>query len=172
VSAEAVEIVQRIQSPLVGRDVVAAFDDADAQRLLGETFGQYAHPDFEVSMIGPDYLPNTREARGTEGFGELWGDWTSAFATFRIEVEDVIDAGDAVVSLVRRSAPRRPAVRRSRPRPRRFGPSATACFGGWSSTCTATRPSVPRGWIRTRLPRSAQSSQAKQIERQLGRSRS
>jgi ketosteroid isomerase-like protein len=101
VSAEAVEIVQRIQSPLVGRDVVAAFDDADAQRLLGETFGQYAHPDFEVSMIGPDYLPNTREARGTEGFGELWGDWTSAFATFRIEVEDVIDAGDAVVSLVR-----------------------------------------------------------------------
>ena len=100
-SAEALQIVERIQEPLVGRDVVAALDDADAQHLLRATFQEFAHPDFEVLMIGPDYVSTRQEGRGIQGFAALWTEWTSPFASFRIELEDMIDAGDSVVSLVR-----------------------------------------------------------------------
>jgi ketosteroid isomerase-like protein len=100
-SAEAIEIVQEIQAPLVGRDVVTALDDDETAQRLTATFMKLAIPDFEVMMVGPDYLPTRREGIGLQGFAELWRDWTSPFEHLRIELEELIDAGDQVVSLVR-----------------------------------------------------------------------
>ncbi len=102
-STEAVQIVQRIQSALVGTDVVEALDDEEADRVLRAMFGELAEPDFEVAMIGPGYLPARLETAGPDGFGEVWREWTSPFEHFRIEVDDVIDAGEHVVSLVRQA---------------------------------------------------------------------
>jgi ketosteroid isomerase-like protein len=96
-SAEAVRIVEQIQSTLVGEDVIVALDDLDMDRKIRATFDECAAPDFEVVMVGPDYLPRT-QAR------DAWRDWTSAFESFEIVLEDVIDAGDKVVSLVRQTA--------------------------------------------------------------------
>jgi ketosteroid isomerase-like protein len=101
VSAETVRIVNELQSILVGRDVVEALDDARLDRELREVFARLAEPDFEVLMVGPAYTPAVREGRGVDGFDAAWRDWTEAFESFHIEVEEMIDAGDAVVSLVR-----------------------------------------------------------------------
>src|SRR5204862_7862 len=59
-----------------------------------------AEPGFEVAMIGPAYLGRTVETSGAEGFREVWLDWTSAFESYRIDLERMIDAGERVVSLV------------------------------------------------------------------------
>ena len=99
-SAEAVRIVEQIQGVL-DVDVVAALDDDQTDRRIRQTLAELAQPDFEVVMVGPDYLPEAAERAGPDGFREAWLDWTSPFESFRIEVERVIDADDRVVSLVR-----------------------------------------------------------------------
>jgi ketosteroid isomerase-like protein len=49
-------------------------------------------------MAGPD--PAFRQSgRGVEGFIESWSDWLGAFESFRIEIEQTIDAGEHVLSL-------------------------------------------------------------------------
>jgi len=100
-SAESVRVVRRIQDALGTDDVVAALDDQARDREIRVVFADLAEPDFEVAMMGPDYLPAAAEATGPDGFTAVWTDWASAFASFRIEVEDMIDAGEKVVSLVR-----------------------------------------------------------------------
>ncbi len=60
-----------------------------------------AEPDFDVIMVGPGYAPGTLDHEGFDGFVAAWRDWTGAFERFRIEVDELIDAGDNVVSLVR-----------------------------------------------------------------------
>ena len=100
-SAEAVRIVEQIQEVLVVHDIVAVLDDDEEDRRIRQTLAELAQPDFEVVMVGPDYLPQAAERAGPDGFREAWLDWTSPFETFRIDVERVIDADDRVVSLVR-----------------------------------------------------------------------
>jgi ketosteroid isomerase-like protein len=100
-SAENMRVVSRIQDALGMEDVVTALDDETRDRRVREVFAELAEPDFEVTMVGPDYLPRAAEGTGPDGFNAVWADWASAFASFRIEVEDMIDAGDRVVSLVR-----------------------------------------------------------------------
>jgi ketosteroid isomerase-like protein len=100
-SAEAVDVVSRIQEALVAGDVVEGLHDPEAQARLRAMLAELTDRDFEVVMIGPDYLPQRLETSGPDGFREAWLDWTSPFESFSVEVEEVLDAGDKVVSLVR-----------------------------------------------------------------------
>ena len=99
-SAEAVHVVERIQGALAMDDVVAAVSDPERDHRARQAFAELAEPGFEVVMVGPDYLPQAAERSGIDGFYEAWIDWTSPFASYRIELERVIDAGERVVSLV------------------------------------------------------------------------
>src|SRR5215217_981407 len=99
-SAEAVRVVEQIQGALDIDDVVAALVDEEADRRVRQAFAELAEADFEVVMVGPAYLPATFEGSGVEGFRDAWIEWTSAFESYRIEIERLIDAGDQVVSLV------------------------------------------------------------------------
>jgi len=99
-SAEAVRVVEQIQAALAMDDVVAAIDDDEKDARVRRTLMELAEPGFEVAMIGPAYLGRTVETSGAEGFREVWLDWTSAFESYRIDLERMIDAGDRVVSLV------------------------------------------------------------------------
>ena len=100
-SAEAIRVVEQIQATLVMDDVVAVLDDEEAGGRVQQMLAELAEPDFEVVMVGPEYLPRATERTGAEGFREAWLDWTSPFESFRIELEQVIDAGEHVVTLVR-----------------------------------------------------------------------
>ena len=82
-------------------DVVAGLDDDEATLRVEEVFAAVVEPDFEVMMIGPTYVGRAIEGTGLEGFRAAWLEWTSAFESYRIDLERIIDAGDQVVSLVR-----------------------------------------------------------------------
>jgi ketosteroid isomerase-like protein len=67
-----------------------------------EALAEAAEPDFECMMVSPD--PTFRQtARGVEGFRQLWSDWLGAFESFRIDIEETIDAGERVLALARLS---------------------------------------------------------------------
>jgi ketosteroid isomerase-like protein len=100
VSAEALRIVEQIQSTLSMGDVVAALDDPEADQRIRQTLIELAEPDFKVVMVGPEYLGQTIEHSGADGFREAWTDWTGPFESYRIDLERLIDAGERVVSLV------------------------------------------------------------------------
>src|SRR5215216_409473 len=99
-SAEAMRIVEQIQAALTPENIIAGLEDSEAEQRIRLTFERLATPDFEVAMIGPEYV-EPLETVGPDGFNELWRDWTSPFERFRIEVDELIDAGDQVVSMVR-----------------------------------------------------------------------
>lgn len=99
-SAEAVRVVEEIQRAITARDVVEAMDDDEAGERIRRLFMDYAVPDFETVMVGPGYVKARGEYRGLDGFAEAWRDWTSPFESYRIEVEEMIDAGEKVVSVV------------------------------------------------------------------------
>jgi ketosteroid isomerase-like protein len=103
VSAEGVRVVEQIQGVLAARDVVAALADRSEELRVRRMLAELATPDFEVVMVGPDYLPQRQETTGPDGFRDAWLDWTSPFESFRVEVEEVLDAGETVVSIVRQS---------------------------------------------------------------------
>jgi ketosteroid isomerase-like protein len=101
VSSEALRVVERIQNALLMTgDVVANLEDTEADRRIRRTLMELAVPDFAVVMVGPAYLGRTIELSGADGFREAWTDWTSPFSSYRVDLDDLIDAGDHVVSLV------------------------------------------------------------------------
>jgi ketosteroid isomerase-like protein len=56
-------------------------------------------PDIEVVFLtGAPGVPNL-SFRGFEGFGEGWTDWLSPFASYRMDVQEVVDAGDEILVL-------------------------------------------------------------------------
>jgi ketosteroid isomerase-like protein len=100
VSAEAVRVVEEIQQVLTADDVVTALSD-EGNQTVRRLFMELAEPDFEVVMLGPEYSSARLDFVGLDGFVAAWRDWTRAFESFRIEVDEMVDAGDNVVSLVR-----------------------------------------------------------------------
>jgi ketosteroid isomerase-like protein len=52
-------------------------------------------PDFE--FIPPPMLPEGDTYRGPQGLRELWQTWRGTFPDFRVQVDEMIDAGDKVI---------------------------------------------------------------------------
>ena len=95
-SQENVEIVRRLQvTPDV--DLAALFrDDAMAGSLI-ERVAPLFDPGFECVLV----LPGSREHAGLAGLRAAWLEWLEPWESYRVEIEDVIDAGDAAVVLTR-----------------------------------------------------------------------
>lgn len=93
-------MVEELQQALTTEDVVAGLEDAGLAERVRRAFMELAEPDFETVMVGPEYVKFRLKFKGIDGFTEAWRDWTSAFESYRIEIEEMIDAGDQVVSLV------------------------------------------------------------------------
>jgi ketosteroid isomerase-like protein len=92
-----VELVRQLQP---GRDVdlAEAFrDDAIADALLAG-LAPFVHPEFE-SMGRTSVL--SVSGTGLQGLRAVWLDWLEPWESYRVELEDVIDAGDQTVVLVR-----------------------------------------------------------------------
>ncbi len=95
-SQENVELVRRLQ-PTPETDLVALFrSEAGAERLT-EVLGPFVHEDFVIDGAGIQAGGRV----GLEGLKAGWLDWLEPWETYRTEIEDVIDAGDDVVVLVR-----------------------------------------------------------------------
>jgi ketosteroid isomerase-like protein len=94
VSRENVELVRALYLP-PGTDVCALFRDEG--RLL-EALRPFLTDDFESVMVFPG---ETRTYAGMEGFRKNWLDWLEPWATYRTSIDELIDAGDRVVLLLR-----------------------------------------------------------------------
>src|SRR5436190_647523 len=98
-SQENVEIVRGLQ-PTGDMDLVALFRDEATAAALLETLAPFFHDDVEI--VAPTFVSG-QGARfiGLEGLRAGWLDWLGPWESYRVEIEDVIDAGDDVVVLPR-----------------------------------------------------------------------
>jgi ketosteroid isomerase-like protein len=98
-SRENVELVRAIHPTDV--DLVEFFSE-DEKAVAA--FMEWGPPDsfaedFEVCFISE--TPGVEaEYRGLDGFVEGWRDWLEPWASYRLDVEQIIDAGDEVVALL------------------------------------------------------------------------
>jgi ketosteroid isomerase-like protein len=91
-----------LEAVRVGEEEGLTPEDARGLRRMAieAALREVADPDVECVMVGPD--PRFAiEARGIEGFLESWRDWLSPFEHWRLELDDVIESGDRVVTLIR-----------------------------------------------------------------------
>jgi ketosteroid isomerase-like protein len=90
-----------LETVRVGEEEGLTPEDARGLRRIAieAALREVAHPDVECVMVGPNPRFAT-EARGIEGFVEAWSDWLSPFERWRIELDDVIESGDRIVTLV------------------------------------------------------------------------
>jgi ketosteroid isomerase-like protein len=99
-SRENVELVKRVQPS--GVDLVELFaDDSEGLAVSGEDEARF-DDDFEVRFIS-EYTsgPTELEGQGAEGLAAAWQEWLTPFKSYRLELEEVIDAGENVVTFVR-----------------------------------------------------------------------
>jgi ketosteroid isomerase-like protein len=75
-------------------------EDAAATGPLATAVERVAAPDLVSVMIGPDQSFRI-EYRGVAGLIEGWRDWLSPYESFRLEVEDLIESDDVLVTCVR-----------------------------------------------------------------------
>jgi hypothetical protein len=101
-SRENVELVRRLQ-PSPDMDLVALFrDDEGSSQLLG-ALGPYLHEDF---VAGGARIQES-ELVGLAGLRAGWADWLEPWDSYRVEIEDVIDAGEEAVVVLTRDYGRR-----------------------------------------------------------------
>jgi ketosteroid isomerase-like protein len=94
-SEENVELV-RSALPRPGTDLIAMFnDDSDSGELM--QMGQALDPDFVSVKHFPGAEPDV--AHGLHGLRAGWLDWLAPWASYRAEIEELIDLGDRVVSV-------------------------------------------------------------------------
>ena len=80
------------------RDLLDAFDRRDHERAF-----DFYDPEIEWDAShGLEFAPDLAGVyHGHEGVRTYWRRWLSAWSELRFEVEDVRDAGDEVVALIR-----------------------------------------------------------------------
>lgn len=99
-----IQVVARVGVSLQNRDVVAAMRDPDALAEIRALLSELAAPEVEVAMVAPDYMgPRGRLSySGPEGFIEAWREWTEAYESYTIQIEEVTEGtGGRVFTLGR-----------------------------------------------------------------------
>jgi ketosteroid isomerase-like protein len=96
-SQENVELVKALLPPS-GTDILPLIRDEEIFARLREAPSPLLATDFQGSTVFPGL---TRTFAGLEGFREAWLDWLAPWATYRSTIEELVDAGDRVVNLVR-----------------------------------------------------------------------
>jgi ketosteroid isomerase-like protein len=98
-SRENVELVKSIQPTAI--DLVALFPEDDvANQAALDAFPAVFEPDFAVQFIAARGMQQP-EYRGVDGLAKAWREWLAPWASYWIEAEEFIDAGDEVVVLAR-----------------------------------------------------------------------
>jgi ketosteroid isomerase-like protein len=102
------ENVESIRSVLPGpaTDMVALFNDDSASGELMQTWTPLLDPDFVAVKHLPGAEPDTTQ--GLHGLRAGWLDWLAPWASYRTEIEEMIDLGDRVVSVICDYARREP----------------------------------------------------------------
>jgi ketosteroid isomerase-like protein len=100
-SAANVELVKAVFPEEIDLAEVLASDNP-VVLLIGDA--DVVAADFEVEFGGTQSGAPPRQYRGLDGLLEGWRDWLEPYESYRLMIEEVIDAGASVVTLVRVSA--------------------------------------------------------------------
>jgi ketosteroid isomerase-like protein len=94
------ENVELIRSLFPGRDtdMIALWNDDSASGELMQTWAPLLDPDFVAVKHVPGAEPDI--AQGLHGLREGWLDWLSPWASYRAEIEEMIDVGGRVVTVI------------------------------------------------------------------------
>jgi hypothetical protein len=97
VSAEDVELIRSLM-PAPEVDLVMLFTDDQVWEQLVDAIRPLVDPGFVSVQHVPGGEPSVHA--GFDGFRANWLDWLAPWASYRTEIEDLIDAGDSVVAIV------------------------------------------------------------------------
>jgi ketosteroid isomerase-like protein len=89
-----------IRSVLAGpdADLAAVFNDDSASGELMQTMARLLDPDLVSVKHFPGAEPEI--ARGLDGLRAGWLDWLAPWASYRTEIEEMIDLEDRIVSVI------------------------------------------------------------------------
>jgi ketosteroid isomerase-like protein len=104
-SQENVALVRSLL-PRPDTDMVALFNDDSAAGELMQTWAPSLDPDFVSVKHFPGADADT--AQGLHGLRAGWLDWLAPWESYRTEIEEMIDLGDRVVSVICDYARREP----------------------------------------------------------------
>src|SRR5206468_7142057 len=79
-------------------DLVAIFNDDSASGELMQTMPRLLDPDFVSVKHSPGAEPEI--AHGLDGLRAGWLDWLAPWASYRTEIEEMIDLEDRIVSVI------------------------------------------------------------------------
>jgi ketosteroid isomerase-like protein len=105
VSAENVELIGSL-FPDPDIDMIALFNDDSASSELMQTWAPLFDPDFVSVKHVPGAVPDT--AQGLHGLRAGWLDWLAPWASYRAEIEEILDLGDRVLAVICDYARREP----------------------------------------------------------------
>jgi ketosteroid isomerase-like protein len=83
----------------VGQDIPSLLEDHERIERLRRTLSGLAGDDLVIEMVGDQQF--RQEFHGIDGFIEGWRDWAETFESFRVEIDDVLESGPHLVTLVR-----------------------------------------------------------------------
>jgi ketosteroid isomerase-like protein len=95
-SSERVELVKRLQPD--GLDLAQVF--SEGVELVSEDEAALFDDAFEVRFINRGSESDELLGRGPDGLVAAWRDWLTPWRSYRLDVEEIIDAGDNVVTFV------------------------------------------------------------------------
>jgi ketosteroid isomerase-like protein len=96
VSQENVELVRRLYRELAGPGSAEEFKE----RLTDDALSALFDPEIEWVPV-PDSLLAVDRYRGFDGVRRFWGEFVSAWDSYRVEPLELCDAGDQVAVVVR-----------------------------------------------------------------------
>jgi ketosteroid isomerase-like protein len=102
-SQENVEVIRRLL-PRPDVDIAQALRDDDVWAVASQAWAAVTHPGFETTIEVPS---QSSTYAGLDGLREAWLDWVAPWESYYTEIEKLIDAGDAVVGIVRDRARRK-----------------------------------------------------------------
>ena len=96
------EIVRALRDHFPDDPLALTSEERRAQ--LEGALGDTVWPDVKIAMVAPGGWGQEQEREGLDGYMAGWDDWLAPFESFHLEFEELVDAGDHVVVLVRQFA--------------------------------------------------------------------
>jgi ketosteroid isomerase-like protein len=95
-SEENVQLVRSVL-PAPDTDIIALFTDDPTGELV-----QTIAPALDADFVSVKHVPGAepQAARGLRGLRTGWLDWLAPWASYRAEIEEMIDLGDRVVAVL------------------------------------------------------------------------
>ena len=88
----------RAMLPSPEADIARLFREQDEFEATAAALAGIFHPDLESVAV---WAGEGRTYKGVDGFRQLWLDWLEPWASYHVQVEEIIEAGDRVAVLIR-----------------------------------------------------------------------